>query len=107
MRSTCWSRHWLGANWQGPGGGRSPVAVGLGTYKGLTGTGSGRTGSVSSMYWWGLLPLSFYGIHCGYQWWLGHPENGLWACHVAALVIGVGLLGGSATLVTVGLLWLA
>jgi len=59
------------------------------------------------MPWWGLLPLGFYGIHWGYQLRLGHPENGLWACHVAALVIGVGLLASSATLVTVGLLWLA
>jgi hypothetical protein len=55
----------------------------------------------------GLLALGFYAVHAGYNLRYGHPENLLWACHVAALAIGVGLLGGWATPAAIGVIWLA
>jgi hypothetical protein len=59
------------------------------------------------MRWLGLLALAFYAIHCGLHIRAGHAEDVLWACHVAALVIGVGLLAGWPTWVAVGVTWLA
>jgi hypothetical protein len=58
------------------------------------------------MKWLGLLALAFYAVHCAYHVRQGHPEDVLWACHVAAAVVGVGLLGGWATVVAVGVTWL-
>jgi hypothetical protein len=54
----------------------------------------------------GLLALAFYAVHGAVHVRAGHPENLLWACHVAAAVIGVGLLLGWATWVAVGVTWL-
>jgi hypothetical protein len=58
------------------------------------------------MKWLGLLALAFYAVHCAYHIRQAHPENVLWACHVAAAVIGVGLLGGWPACVAVGVIWL-
>jgi len=54
----------------------------------------------------GLLALAFYAVHCAWHVRQGHAEDGLWACHVAAALIGVGLLGGWATPVAIGVTWL-
>jgi hypothetical protein len=59
------------------------------------------------MKWLGLLALAFYAVHCAWHVRQGHPENVLWACHLAAAVVGVGLLGGWPTCVAVGVTWLA
>jgi hypothetical protein len=58
------------------------------------------------MRWLGLLALAFYAVHCVYHVRRGHAEDVLWACHFAALVIGIGLLGGWPTWVAVGVTWL-
>jgi hypothetical protein len=55
----------------------------------------------------GLLALAFYAVHCAFHVWRGHPEDVLWACHVAAALIGVGLLGSWPTCVAIGVTWLA
>ena len=59
------------------------------------------------MKWLGLLAIGCYAVHWGYHLWHGHPANGLWACHLAALVVGIGLLLGSPATLAVGVLWLA
>ncbi len=55
----------------------------------------------------GLLTLAFYAVHCAHHVWRGHAEDVLWSCHVAAALVGVGLLGGWPTCVAVGVIWLA
>jgi len=59
------------------------------------------------MRWLGLLALAFYAVHCASHVRRGHVEDVLWSCHIAALLIGVGLLGGWATWVAIGVTWLA
>jgi hypothetical protein len=59
------------------------------------------------MKWLGVLALAFYAVHCAWHIRQGHAEDTLWACHVAAALVGVGLLGGWATCVAVGVMWLA
>ncbi len=58
------------------------------------------------MKWLGLLALAFYAVHGAVHVREGHAEDALWACHVAAALVGVGLLGGWAALVAVGVIWL-
>jgi hypothetical protein len=58
------------------------------------------------MMWHGLLALAGFAIHAGYQVWHGRPEDLLWACHIAAAIVGVGLLVGSAATNAVGVLLL-
>jgi hypothetical protein len=58
------------------------------------------------MKWLGLLALAFYAAHGASCVWRGHAEDVLWSCHVAAVLVGVGLLGGGATWVAVGVTWL-
>lgn len=49
----------------------------------------------------------FYGAHAAYYATHGQSlANMLWACHLATLMIGIGLLSGVAWLNAVGLLWL-
>lgn len=55
---------------------------------------------------WGGAALVFYAIHGGQHLVRGHPEDLLWACHLGAVLVGVGLLIRSATLNAVGFLWL-
>lgn len=59
------------------------------------------------MKWLGLLALAFFAVHCAYHVRGGRAEDVLWVCHVAAAVIGIGLLAGWATGVAVGVTWLA
>jgi len=59
------------------------------------------------MKWLGLLALAFYAVHCAYHVWDSHLEDVLWSCHVAAAVIGVGMLAASPTVVAIGVTWLA
>lgn len=58
------------------------------------------------MKWLGLLALALYGVVAGYKVYRGLSEEMLWSCHLATAVIGVGLLAGWASWVTVGVLWL-
>jgi hypothetical protein len=55
----------------------------------------------------GLLAVSFYAAHGLYHYSRGFPENLLWACHMGALLVGLGLLLRSPALNAVGVLWLA
>lgn len=55
---------------------------------------------------WGGAALAFYAIHAGQHLVRGHPEDLLWACHLGAVLVGVGILIRSATLNAVGFLWL-
>ncbi|MFZ5892513.1 MAG: hypothetical protein ACOY0T_15745 [Myxococcota bacterium] len=59
------------------------------------------------MLWLGLGALFCYAIHAGSHVLAGRPAEVLWACHVASVLIGVGALAGNATLVAIGVLWLA
>lgn len=53
----------------------------------------------------GVLALLLYAIHATIHVQRGQPYNVLWACHVAALLVGIGLLSRNATLNAIGLLW--
>lgn len=53
----------------------------------------------------GLLPLLFYNIHAGYWLFQRHPESLLWACHVASVLIGLGMFFAAPRLLAVGMLW--
>lgn len=55
----------------------------------------------------GLLAIGFYAAHATAHVFRGTPEGAIWACHVASLLIGAGLLSRSATLNAVGLLIVA
>jgi hypothetical protein len=54
----------------------------------------------------GLLAIAFYATHGLYQWSRGVPEKVLWACHLGALAVGLGLVVRSRSLTGMGLLWL-
>jgi hypothetical protein len=56
---------------------------------------------------WGALALAFYAIHAGHHLLRGHPEDLLWACHLGAVCVGVGLLARLPAVNAVGFLWLA
>lgn len=53
----------------------------------------------------GLLPLLFYNIHAGYWLFQRHPENLLWTCHVASILIGLGMFFAAPRLLAAGMLW--
>lgn len=53
----------------------------------------------------GLIAIACYGVGAGVHLGRGEPQDLLWACHVAALLVGFGLVFGSATLNAIGLLW--
>jgi hypothetical protein len=53
----------------------------------------------------GIVALLFYAVHAAVHVQRGQPYNMLWACHVAALLVGFGLLLRNATLNAIGLLW--
>ena len=55
----------------------------------------------------GSLAILFYAVHGAYHWQQGVPENMLWACHLGALLVGLGLLLDSANLNGAGFLWLS
>ena len=55
----------------------------------------------------GSVAILFYAVHGVYHWQQGVPENMLWACHMGALLVGLGLLLDSANLNGVGSLWLS
>jgi hypothetical protein len=52
-----------------------------------------------------LIAIACYCVHAGVHLERGEPQDLLWACHVAALLVGFGLIFGSATLNAIGLLW--
>lgn len=52
------------------------------------------------------LGLLFYGTHAAYHLLHHHPEDLLWMCHVATLVIAAGLILPCPTANAVGVLWL-
>lgn len=54
----------------------------------------------------GFVPVIFYNLHAAYWIFRGGWENSLWACHVASLLIGAGMIFGTARLVLTGMLWL-
>lgn len=54
----------------------------------------------------GLLPMGFFAVHAACQLRAGRPENLLWACHVADLCVGCGLIFRRPTLLTAGVLML-
>ena len=54
----------------------------------------------------GVLALLFFFVHEVVYVYRGHPENGLWACDVALLAVGFGLLLSSPILNAVGAFWL-
>jgi hypothetical protein len=56
---------------------------------------------------WGALALAFYAIHAGHHLLRGQPENLLWACHLGAVCVGVGLLARLPAVNAVGFLWIA
>ncbi len=53
----------------------------------------------------GILGVAFYAIHAAVHLARGEPYDLLWGCHVAALLVGAGLMFRNATLNAVGLLW--
>lgn len=56
--------------------------------------------------WLGLLAVALFAAHGTANVLQGHPENMLWACNVAVLAVGVGLLLRSPLMNAVGSLWL-
>lgn len=55
---------------------------------------------------WGALACGFYAVHAGIHLARGHPEELLWACHLGALWVGIGLLLRQPALHAIGFLWL-
>ena len=53
----------------------------------------------------GLLAVAAYCIHSAVHLQRGEPYDLLWGCHIAALLVGFGLLLRNATLNAIGLLW--
>jgi hypothetical protein len=58
------------------------------------------------MKWFGLLVLAGTAIHYGYHLYHHRPWDLLWACHVAAALVGIGCLLDWPPCVGIGLLWL-
>jgi hypothetical protein len=54
----------------------------------------------------GILAVVFYVVRVGFYFAAGEPQNMLWSCHLACLLVGVGLLSSSATLNAIGVLWI-
>jgi hypothetical protein len=55
---------------------------------------------------WGAIAVAGYAVHAATHAWRGQPEHLLWACHLGALCVGIGLLLRSPALNAVGFLWL-
>jgi len=55
----------------------------------------------------GSAAIAGYAIHAGRYLVQGSPANALWICHLAALLVGIGLLGRWPTVNGIGLLCLA
>ncbi len=58
------------------------------------------------MRWLGLAAISFCLCHVAYHWKFGNMQNALWACHIASVLVGLGMLTGTPTVSAIGLLWL-
>jgi hypothetical protein len=54
----------------------------------------------------GLLAFGFYLVHATYHVLDHHPENLLWSCHLATVLVGIAFLCGSATVNGIAFLWL-
>ena len=54
----------------------------------------------------GLAAVAFFLSHVAYHWRFGDMSNALWACHVAALLIGIGALTNRNDVTAIGVLWL-
>lgn len=52
------------------------------------------------------LPLAFFAAHAGFHVHAGRPEEALWTCTMANLILGVGLLGSMPTLIASAVAWL-
>jgi hypothetical protein len=55
----------------------------------------------------GLLAVSFFVIHMASCAWAGRLAESLWACHVGAALVGMGLLGDWPRTTAIGILWLS
>jgi hypothetical protein len=53
-----------------------------------------------------LLGVGFYAAHAAHELAAGWPESLLWACHLASLAVGVGLLLRRPAWIAIGLMWL-
>jgi hypothetical protein len=58
------------------------------------------------MVWYGIAALSCYGVHATFHLVHGRPEDLLWACHLGAAIVGVGLIAPSQTVNGIGTLFL-
>jgi hypothetical protein len=58
------------------------------------------------MKWFGLLLLTGTAVHYGYHLYHQRPWDLLWACHVGAVLVGLGCLFDWPSCVGIGLLWL-
>ena len=68
-------------------------------------TTSQETGQIRR--WIALLPLLFYGLYVTqHGLLLGNPWKGLWICHLANLLLSVGICFRSTRLVSIAYLWL-
>ena len=54
----------------------------------------------------GLLAFGFYLVHATYHVLDHHPENLLWSCHLATVLVGIALWRGYATVNGIAFLWL-
>lgn len=52
--------------------------------------------------WLGCSAIAGYVIHGAYHLSRGEPEDLLWVCHLAAPIVGIGLIAGSSSLVSTG-----
>lgn len=55
----------------------------------------------------GLVAALFYAVHAGWHVAHGRPEDTVWACHLAALAVGGGLMARAPALCGIGVLWLS
>jgi hypothetical protein len=61
----------------------------------------------SSLRFFGVLALACFAVHAAVLLQRSEAPHVLWACHVATLIIGAGLLSKSPTPIAVGVCWLA
>lgn len=54
----------------------------------------------------GIWPLSFVVVHLALRVHAGHPEDALWLCHVADLLLAIGLLARLPRVWAIGALWI-
>ncbi len=57
--------------------------------------------------WLGHLALLFYALNAVYHLRDGDPDNMLWACHLGALLVGVGMVLRKPMVNLIGILWLS